>query len=74
MTDYQHYIKLQNSFRELRKERDKLEKTNLYLLKELAQIAGGTGEYNLDPLKHASNCIVNMKEIAKQAINKAKGN
>ena len=74
MTDYQHYIKLQNSFRELRKERDKLEKTNLYLLKELAQIAGGTGEYNLDPLKHASNCIVNMKEIAKQAINKSKGN
>jgi len=38
------------------------------LLKALKEISKGEGAYNLDPLKHASNTIDNMKSIALNAI------
>ncbi len=34
----------------------------------LKEIAKGDGKYDLEPLKHAGNCIDNMKEIAEQAL------
>ena len=38
------------------------------LLKALKEIAKGEGPYDMDHLKHASNTIDNMKEIANKAI------
>ncbi len=40
------------------------------LLAVLKEISEGKEAYNEDKLLHASNCITNMKEIAKKAINK----
>lgn len=41
------------------------------LLEALQEISVGRGAYSRDPLQHASNCIDNMVEIAKNAIKKA---
>lgn len=41
------------------------------LLEALIEISKGDGPYDMDKLKHASNCIENMKSIAEQAIKKA---
>lgn len=38
------------------------------LEKALEEIAKGEGEFNRDPLVHASNCIDNMKKIARDAL------
>jgi hypothetical protein len=34
----------------------------------LQEISKGEGPYNEDPLKHAANCIEDMKRIAKEAL------
>lgn len=49
-----------------------LEATNTKLLEALKEIAKGEGAYSRDPLKHAGNTIVNMRQIAREAIRKAK--
>jgi len=41
------------------------------LLKALKEISLGNGAYDPDQLKHASNCIDNMKLLALEAIKKA---
>lgn len=38
------------------------------LLEALKEIAKGDGAYDTDKLKHGSNCIDNMKELAEQAL------
>ena len=43
------------------------------MLAALREIAKGQGAFSQDPLIHAGNTIVNMKEIARAAIAKAKG-
>ncbi len=42
------------------------------LLEALERIAKGEGAFSMDPLKHAENCIEDMKLIANLAIAKAK--
>lgn len=39
----------------------------------LEEIAKGEGEFNRDPLIHAENTIDNMKELARAALAKARG-
>jgi len=56
---------------ELREWCDKLEAENARLRKALVEIAMGDGAFSLDPLKHAGNCIDNMKQIAEAALRKA---
>jgi hypothetical protein len=43
------------------------------LLEALKEIAKGAGPYSLDPLKHASNTIEDMKELALAAIKRVEG-
>lgn len=38
------------------------------LREALREIVNGAGEFNLDPLIHATNCIESMREIARQAL------
>lgn len=47
-----------------------LEKQQTELLKTLTEIKKGDGLFDMDPLHHAGNCIVNMKSLARYAINK----
>lgn len=35
----------------------------------LEEIAEGKGAYSMDPLEHAGNCIDDMKELARKALN-----
>ncbi|MBD3180757.1 hypothetical protein GF312_00595 [Candidatus Poribacteria bacterium] len=41
------------------------------LISALEEIKKGAGAYDMDKLKHASNTIENMKEIAETAIRQA---
>jgi hypothetical protein len=40
------------------------------LLETLVEISKGEGRYDMDQLKHASNTIEDMKELAEEAIQK----
>ena len=44
-----------------------------YMLAALQEIAEARGARNIDPLKHADNCIADMRGLAKTAIAKALG-
>lgn len=46
------------------------DKKILIMLEALKEIAEGRGPYNIDPLKHADNCIQSMVQLAKEAITK----
>ena len=52
---------------------DRIEAVNGELLAALEEIAEGAGPFSMDPLTHAGNTIEAMKEIARAAIAKAKG-
>ena len=48
---------------------DQIEAENKELRESLKEIIKGDGAYDMDRLKHASNCIENMKSIALKALN-----
>ena len=43
------------------------------LLAALNEISKGAGEFSMDPLEHATNCIESMREIARTALTAATG-
>ena len=52
----------------LKKDYLKVTTQNAAMLEALREIEKGEGAYSLDPLKHASNTVNNMKRIATKAI------
>lgn len=43
------------------------------LVAALENIAEGAGRFSLDPLTHASNCVEDMQETARAALEKVRG-
>lgn len=59
------------SINELTAERDRLKVLNAKLLTALGKIAEGRGRFSLNHLKHAKNCIEDMKALANAAVTNA---
>lgn len=65
MTDYAQDLTIERRL----KAKDKLIAELLDALKEIEE---GRGRFSCDPLTHAGNCIEDMKQIATEAIRRAK--
>jgi len=51
---------------------DTLKASHTKLIKALEEISLGQGAYDFEPIKHAFNCIENMRSISRQALKTAK--
>lgn len=72
-TDYERFLVgvingREEKISELENELDRLRAEKARLREALKEIELGRGSFSMDPLEHCSNCLEEMKELARAAL------